>query len=48
MGRISSKFKFDLMGFLSTIHALGKLPESNRNYLPAFFFTIFNFLYFSI
>ena len=38
MGHRSSKFKFDLMGnSLSPLHALGKFPEINRNYLPAVF-----------
>ena len=42
MGHRSSKFKFDLMGnSLSPLHALGKFPEINRNYLPAVVFTIF-------
>ena len=41
MGHRSSKFKFDLMGSsLSPLHALGKFPEVNRNYLPAVVFTI--------
>ena len=40
----SSKFKFDLMdNSLSPLHALGKFPEINRNYLPAVVFTIFKF-----
>ena len=47
MGHISSKFKFDLMGSLSPLHALGKFPEINRKYLPAVVFTIFKvFLYY--
>ena len=42
MGHRSSKFKFDLMdNSLSPLHALGKFPEINRNYLPAVVFTIF-------
>jgi hypothetical protein len=36
MGHRSSNFKFDLMGHsLSPLHALDKLPEINRSYLPA-------------
>ena len=43
MGHRSSKFKFDLMGnSLLPLHALGKFPEINRNYLPALVFTNFN------
>jgi hypothetical protein len=42
MGHRSSKFNFDLMGnSLSPLHALGKFPEINRNYLPAIAFTNF-------
>ena len=42
MGHRSSKFNFDLMGnSLSPLHALGKFPEINRNYLPAIAFTHF-------
>ena len=31
---------------LSPLHALGKFPEINRNYLPAVAFTIFKFFSF--
>jgi hypothetical protein len=42
MGHRSSNFKCDLMGnSLSTLHAFGKFPEINRNYLPAVVFTMF-------
>ena len=42
MGHRSSKFKSDLTGnSLSPLHALGKFPEINRNYLPAIVFTNF-------
>ena len=42
MGHRSSKFKLDLTdSSLSPLHALGKFPEVNRNYLPAVAFTIF-------
>ena len=42
MGHGSSKFVFGLMGHsLSPLHASGKFPEINRNYLPGVIFTIF-------
>ena len=42
MGHRSSKFKIDLMdNSLSPLHAVGKFPEINRNYLPAIVFTFF-------
>ena len=48
MGHRSSKFKFDLTdSSLSPLHALGKFPEVNRNYLPTFplIISIYKFYY---